>query len=441
MLKISRDDIDSEEITEFPSNTRFIKLPITPYLRLLGAWDELNRPQVALINAVNNPKYRFICAALSRRLGKTYIANVIAQLITLIPGCNVLLISPNYNLSSISFELQRTFIAHFQLEVTRDNLKDRIIELENGSTVRMGSLSTVDACVGRSYQLIIFDEAALGEAGDNAFNIQLRPTLDRLESKAIFISTPRGKLNWFSLFYNRGYSPEFPEWASITADYTENPRMHEKDVAEARKSMSRAEFEQEYMASFNQFEGQIFRLEESSIVPIHLSEEVSIEVIAGLDPGYKDPTAFVVIAHYTREVIVDGIAEEESVFHIVDEYLDTGTTAVHAAAFRVLVDKWGVEIIFVDSAAAQFAADLTYSYDLSTTKSKKDVLPGIAYVQNLVEHGRLLVSPHCTHTLAAMDQYRWDQRDGLAKSKPVHDDFSHIADAIRYALYSFTASS
>ena len=143
MLLVSRENVNVDVIQEFDPQQRFIKLPITNYLKLLNIYDTINRPQVALINAVNDPKYRFICAALARRLGKTYIANVIGQLVTLVPGSNVLIISPNYNLSSISFELQRKLIKHFDLEVSRDNLKDKIIELSNGSTIRMGSLGTV----------------------------------------------------------------------------------------------------------------------------------------------------------------------------------------------------------------------------------------------------------------------------------------------------------
>ena len=39
MLTISRPDIDSEMITDFPVETRFIKLPIVNYLKLLPAID------------------------------------------------------------------------------------------------------------------------------------------------------------------------------------------------------------------------------------------------------------------------------------------------------------------------------------------------------------------------------------------------------------------
>jgi len=65
------------------------------------------------------------------------------------------------------------------------------------------------------------------------------------------------------------------------------------------------------------------------------------------------------------------------------------------------------------------------------------VLPGIAYVQTLLETGRLKVDPKCVKTLAALDQYQWDQRETLTKEKPVHEH-SHIPDAIRYAIYTYT---
>ena len=438
MLEVSRPDVEVEHIVELDVAKRFIKLPIVPYLKLLPATDIntgqkstafelINRPQIALINAINMPKYRFVCAALSRRLGKTFISNVIGQLVLLVPGCNILIMSPNFSLSVISFELQRKFINSFDLEITRDNLKDKIIEISNGSTIRMGSVTTVDSSVGRSYDLIIFDEAALSEGGKDAYNVSLRPTLDRPGAKAIFISTPRGKNNWFSEFFQRGYSDQYPEWCSIHADYLENDRMSVKDVEEARRSMSKAEFEQEYMANFNSFEGQIFNVKSDSIVDEFEMHDYC-EIFAGLDPGYKDPLAFVVIVYSPRD----------DCFYIVDEYLNNErTTAGHAEYMKEMIEKWNVDSIFIDSAAAQFAADLAYTYDIATIKGKKDVLPGIATVQTLLETGRLKIMYNCVETLSAFDQYQWDQRETLTKEKPVHT-YSHIPDAVRYALHTFT---
>ena len=293
MLTLSREDIVYKYLMDFQEQDRFIKLPIDGYMELLGITP--NSSQTAIINALNNPKYRFIVAAVSRRQGKTYIANIIGQLVSLVPGSNILLMSPNYSLSQISFDLQRNLIKHFGLEVVKDNAKDKVIELSNGSTVRMGSVNQVDSVVGRSYDLIIFDEAALVN-GKDAFNVALRPTLDKSNSKALFISTPRGRNNWFADFYYRGFSEEYPEWASLRATYHENPRLSEQDIDEARKSMSQAEFSQEYEADFNIYEGQVWTFNhEECVANLRDLDTSKMDVFAGLDVGYKDPTAFCVI--------------------------------------------------------------------------------------------------------------------------------------------------
>ncbi len=429
MIDISRKDIISTELMEFDER-KFIKLPIDGYMDLLGVTP--NSSQTALINAINNPKYRFVCAAISRRQGKTYIANIIGQLITLVPGSNVLLMSPNYSLSQISFDLQRQLIKHFDLEVTRDNAKDKVIELSNGSTIRMGSINQVDSVVGRSYDLIIFDEAALVD-GRDAFNVALRPTLDKDNSKAIFISTPRGRNNYFAEFWQRGFSDEFSEWASVRATYHENPRLSQTDIDEAKKTMSEAEFNQEYMADFNVFEGQVWAFNhETQVNDLSEIETGRMDVFAGMDVGYKDPTAFCVIAY-------DWDAQK---YYLLDEYLDAErTTEQHAIEIRKLIHKWDIDYIYIDSAAQQTRFDFAQNYDITTINAKKSVLDGIGHVGGIVDNDKLFVHQTCKESLMCLDQYQWDPNPNLLKEKPKHNYASHMADALRYALYSFETSA
>jgi len=414
---------------DYPQDSRFIKLPIEGYMDLLGI--EPNSSQTAIINAINNPKYRFVTAAVSRRQGKTYISNIIGQLVCLVPGANVLLMSPNYSLSQISFDLQRNLIKHFDLEVTKDNAKDKVIELSNGSTIRMGSINQVDSVVGRSYDLIIFDEAALTD-GRDAFNVALRPTLDKDNSKAIFISTPRGRNNYFAEFYYRGFSDEFPEWCAIKATWHENPRVSEEDIKEAKKTMSEAEFAQEYMADFNVYEGQIWSFNHEQCIKNFKDLDTSkMDVFAGLDVGYKDPTAFCVIAY-------DWDTEN---YYLVDEYLDAEkTTEQHAMQIQKLIHKWDIDYIYIDSAAQQTRYDFAQNYDISTINAKKSVLDGIGFVGGVVDNDLLLVDQQCKESLSCLDQYQWDPNPNLMREKPKHDGSSHMADAIRYALYTFETS-
>jgi PBSX family phage terminase large subunit len=430
MIEVSRQDIIPDYLLDFPAHDKFLKLPVEPYMDLLGI--EALPSQVAIINAINSPKYRFVCAAVSRRQGKTYIANIIGQLVSLVPGSNILIMSPNYALSQISFDLQRTLIKHFDLEVTKDNAKDKVIEISNGSTIRMGSVNQVDSCVGRSYDLIIFDEAALAD-GKDAFNVALRPTLDKDNSKAIFISTPRGRNNWFAEFFDRGFDEQFSEWVSIKATYKSNPRMSENDIIEARKSMSEAEFRQEYEADFNTFEGQVWSFDfEKCTGDFQQMETKRLDIFAGLDVGYRDPTAFCVI----------GYDWDEEKFYLLDEYLDAEkTTEQHAGEIQRLIDKWDIDYIFIDSAAQQTRFDFAQNYDISTINAKKSILDGIARVEGIVDNDRLFIDQTCTETLAALDQYQWDPNPNLLKEKPKHNRASHMADALRYALYSFETSN
>tara|TARA_B100001094_G_C18186148_1_gene803899 strand:- start:1229 stop:2533 length:1305 start_codon:yes stop_codon:yes gene_type:complete len=428
-IQISRADIVSDYFLDYSEQDKFLKLPVEPYLELLNI--TALPSQVAIINGTNSPKYRFVCAAISRRQGKTYIANIIGQLVSLVPSSNILIMSPNYALSQISFDLQRNLIKHFDLEVVKDNAKDKVIELSNGSTIRMGSVNQVDSCVGRSYDLIIFDEAALAD-GRDAFNVALRPTLDKDNSKALFISTPRGRNNWFSEFFERGFNEEFPEWCSIRATYKDNPRMSETDIQEARKSMSEAEFRQEYEADFNTYEGQVWDFDyEGCTGSFQDIDTTGMDVFAGLDVGYRDPTAFCVIAY----------SWDEEKFFVLDEYFDSErTTEQHAVEIRRMIDKWDLDYIYIDSAAQQTRFDFAQNYDISTVNAKKSLLDGIGHVAGVVDNNRLLVDQKCREVLLSLDQYQWDPNPNLMKEKPKHNRASHMADAIRYALYSFETS-
>ena len=431
MLKISREEISGDEIQYYPSDQRFIKLSVAKYFESRGM--RMSRPQIAIVNALNDPKYKFIVAAVARRLGKTYIANVIAHLVSMIPGMNILVISPNYSLSGISYDLQEELMRASGVDSERSNLKDRVIVMKNTSTIRLGSINQVDSSIGRSYNFIIFDEAAIADGGKDAFETQLLPTLDRPNSKCLFISTPRGKKNWFAEFFYRGFSAEHNRWLSIQADFRENDRINEADVEAARKSVSAAKFKQEFEADFNVFEGQIYKFNNDKCIEnLSFMDWSKLDRFAGVDIGFKDPTAVAVI----------GYDDDSGLYYVFKDYLNSeAKTSDHAVEIKKLMNKYEFDTIYVDSAAAQTRFDWAYEYDIPTIGAKKSVNDGIAFVQSVVEHDKLIVDETCHDTLAMLDQFRWDDRPLLVQEKPVHDQHIHMADAIRYAIYSHSVAA
>ena len=161
-------------------------------------------------------------------------------------------------------------------------------------------------------------------------------------------------------------------------------------------------------------------------------ETHQMDIFAGLDVGYRDPTAFCVI----------GYDWDEQKYYLLDEYLDAEkTTEHHAGEIQRLVDKWDIDYIYIDSAAQQTRFDFAQNYDLSTINAKKSVLDGIAHVAAIVDNDSLFVNQKCLESMSALDQYQWDPNPNLAREKPRHNRASHMADALRYALYSFETSN
>jgi hypothetical protein len=197
--------------------------------------------------------------------------------------------------------------------------------------------------------------------------------------------------------------------------------------------MSEAEFNQEYEADFNIYEGQIWTFDhEKCIADLSEFETKNMDVFAGMDVGYKDPTAFCVIAYDW----------DEQKYYLVDEYLDAErTTEQHAAQIQKLIEKWSIDWIYIDSAAQQTRFDFAQNYDITTINAKKSVLDGIGKVATVVDNDLLIVDQRCDETLLCLDQYQWDPNPNLMKERPKHNHASHMADALRYALYSFETSA
>lgn len=432
-MKVSR-DVETKFIVDIPIEERFFKLPVENFLNVINVTP--TEPQIAIINAINDPRFTRIVACLSRRNGKSFVCyNVLALLKLLEPGSSVLVMSPNYSIGNIAISAIHKLIKDFGLDVDKDNSKDKEIEFSNGSFLKIGSVNQADSVVGRSYDLIIYEESAIASKGGESFNIQTSPMLDKPNSKAIFISTPRGD-NWFRTFYDLGFNPDpsLFNWVSIHATWRDNPRVPESVIEQSRKVNSDAYFRQEYEADFSTFEGRIytsFNTEKHVFDTTNLdfTDTRRFEIISGIDMGFTDLTVMVVIAY---DLIDDK-------FYIIDEYSDNRqTTEVYASNFQALISAYGIMINFIDSAAAQTKCDLAMQYDITAVNAKKSKVDGIEYVHSLINQDKLLVNYKCSEVLYGLQNYTWDTREGLTKPTPIHDRASHSMDALRYGLYTYT---
>ena len=311
-----------------------------------------------------------------------------------------------------------------EIEVDRFNQKDKVVKLINGSTFRLLSANNRDSLVGRAANLLIVDEAAI-IPNDEYFTRDLRPALSTYkDSRCLWISTPRGKGNYLFDYYSRGDDPEFPDWGSTIHTWRSNPLLSESDINEARKTITRAMYLQEYECEWTTTEDQIYQgLDEKKHVNDYVGDRF-LEVVAGLDVGYRDENCFVVIGF-------DG-----DKYYIIDEYVSReSTTSELADIVKEKLDFWNIDTIYIDSAAQQTKADFAYDYDIYCENAIKSVNDGISSLQALIEQDRMLFDTEGgMHCFSAMSSYKWNPN--TETPKPVHDWCSHPCDAIRYAIYS-----
>ena len=405
----------------------FFRLSINKLLTKLPTPVQFNESQKAMIEGLN--ENRFFVHIAARRTGKSYAAAILAFGKLLEPGQQVMVVAPNFSLSSIIWDYVTDLIKQLEIEVDRFNQKDKVVRLINGSVFRLLSANNRDSLVGRAANLLIVDEAAI-IPNEEYFTRDLRPALSTFkDSRCLWISTPRGKGNYLYNYYLRGTDKEYPDWGSALFTWRSNPLLSENDVKEAKRAVSRALFKQEYECEWTTTEAQIYEsIDEGKHIGEYVGERFS-EVIAGLDVGYRDDNVFVVIGY-------DGKS-----YYIIDEYVSKeSTTSELAAIIQEKMDEWNIDTIYIDSAAQQLKADFAYDYDIYCENAVKSVNDGINYLQVLIEHDNLffdaLGSSHC---FSAMSSYRWNPN--TETPKPVHDWTSHPCDAIRYAIYTHSKMS
>lgn len=403
-------------------NTNFFKIPVDKLLQRLPTPVEFNESQWAMINGLSEK--RFWVHIAGRRTGKSYSAAILAFAKLLEPGQQVMVVAPNFSLSSIIWDYVTDLIKLMNIEVDKFNQKDKVVKLINGSIFRLLSANNRDSLVGRAANLLIIDEAAI-IPNDEYFIRDLRPALSTFkDSRCLWISTPRGKGNYLYDYYMRGQNEEYEDWGSAVYTWRSNPRLSEKDVMEAKRSMTRALFAQEYECEWTTTEAQIYEfLKEEKHVGDFQTKKF-VEVIAGLDVGYRDENVFVVLGY-------DG----ES-YYLVDEYVSKeSTTSELANVIQEKINEWRIDTIYIDSAAQQVKADFAYDYDIYCENAIKSVNDGINFIQTLIEHDNLYFDTEgASHSFHAMASYKWNTSTDVPK--PVHDWSSHPCDAIRYAVYT-----
>ena len=173
------------------------------------------------------------------------------------------------------------------------NRMEGTVTFINGSTIKFLSSDSPDNIRGYRFTHLILDECAYIK--EMAIGTAILPTLNPLGKKCLMISTPKGKNHFFD-WYNK------PETVSIKFPLTECPYISKTLVQESKKSLPPDIFKQEYLADFVDSSNDVFvGIDKVSTVNL-FSNQISIEVFAGIDTGITSDMSVLTLIDGTGRV-------------------------------------------------------------------------------------------------------------------------------------------
>lgn len=181
---------------------------------------------------------RFIVVMCGRRFGKSELSQV-KIIISACAGNRVAYITPTYKLAKIFFQ---KVIERIPFE---NNKSDLIINFPNGGSIEFFTGERLDNLRGRKFNLVVIDEASFIPNLEDGWQNSIRPTLTDYLGSAWFLSTPRGKNFFYSLFLKGKGSND---WESFKFTTYDNPFINKSEIDDARSSLPSAVFNQEYLA-------------------------------------------------------------------------------------------------------------------------------------------------------------------------------------------------
>lgn len=307
--------------------------------------------------------------------------------------------------------------------------------LPNGSIIQLGSADNPDASRGIYSDFAVLDEPA--QMPERFWTEVLRPALSDRKGGALMIGTPAGR---HGLFYDSFQHAETaPDWWRGMYKASDTGIIDHEELQSARRSMTHAEFQQEYECSFDAaikgayWADVMARLEAGGRI-CKLPYEPGKQVHIGIDLGMNDATAawffqldgrsvrFIDHAEYTNSGLPDIVADWRRRSYLIGKViaphdinvrsLSTGQTrkqTLHDLGCDVIVAP-NIPIIDGIEAVRQFLSRCSFD------------------------------SINARHGLEALRQYRsdWDDKQGVLRLRPLHDWTSHSADALRYIAVAGT---
>lgn len=209
---------------------------------------------------IRNGMRRFTVVRAGRQSGKSWLASGLAiEKAFNKPNQFIMILAPTYRQTEAIYGRIRKLLKPLinrKIDgeiVVKENKADHRLDFFNGSTIMAATADQPDRLRGFSIHFVIFDEAAM--MPDNEVWVEvIRPALAATHGEAMFITTPKGKSNWFYDLWrwaedDIAENGEESDWALFHFKSTDSPYFPESE-AEAARALGENVYLQEYEAEF-----------------------------------------------------------------------------------------------------------------------------------------------------------------------------------------------
>lgn len=329
----------------------------------------------------------------------------------------------------------------------RENTNDQemFIRLKNGSTWQCVGSDRYNSLVGAGVAGVTFSEFALANPSSWAY---IRPMVEANDGWAAFISTPRGRNHFKDLIE---MADKNRSWFAEKLDVNRTGALTQKQIEESLQEyialygedLGRAQFEQEYLVSFNAaILGAFYAREMSNLRSEgRISEDVvaveGMPVHRAWDIGVRDDTSI-----WWFQVVGTQV-------YILDCYSQSGVGLDHYAdivAKKREEHGWidGKDYVPHDAKVKEWTSGRTRVETMMEYKLNPQLVPMATKLDGINAVRRTLpvtvFHPRCEEQgIAALEQYRreWDDDKKTFRASEVHDWSSHLSDAFRYLALSW----
>jgi phage terminase large subunit len=321
-----------------------------------------------------------------------------------------------------------------EIRESKDEQK-MFIKLKCGSTWQIIGSDRYDATVGAGVAGIVYSEWALANPSAWAYH---RPMLEENNGWAAFITTPRGRNHAKAMYDMAATSPRwFAEISTVHDTGSLSPDQLDESLKEYialyGQDLGQAQFDQEYLCSFNAAILGAFYAREMLAVRNEgrIAEIVPIPgqpVHRAWDIGVRDDTSI-----WWFQVVGTKV-------HILDCYTASGVGVDHYAEIvHAKPYMAGTDFVPHDAKVKEWGTGRTRVEAMQALHLKPQLvalagkLDGIQAARSTL--ARCIFHPRTEEKgIAALEQYRreWDDEKKTFRANEVHDWTSHLADAFRY---------